>query len=76
MSIRYYSRAASQGHAAAQAALGTLYEKGQGVAQDYAEAARYYQLAADQGHADSQAALGAMYEKGLGVDQDYAQAAK
>jgi len=33
--------------------IGTLYEQGQGVAQDYAEAIRWYRKAADQGASDA-----------------------
>ena len=40
---------AEQGHAAAQKHLGTMYEFGQGVSQDYAEAVKWYRLAAEQG---------------------------
>ena len=50
--------------------------KGQGVPQDYAEAARWYRIAADQGHADAPYDLGLMYQKGQGVPQDYAAAMK
>ena len=42
---------ADEGVARAQFNLGVMYAKGQGVAQDYAEAAKWYRLAADQGHA-------------------------
>ena len=52
-----------------------LYYRGQGVTQDYSEAARLLRQAADKGHAEAQATLGAMYELGKGVTQDYAQAA-
>jgi hypothetical protein len=52
-----------------------LYYRGQGVTQDYSEAARLLRQAADKGHAEAQATLGAMYELGRGITQDYAQAA-
>jgi TPR repeat protein len=52
-----------------------MYRKGQGVVQDYAQAAAWYGKAADQGSADAQVYLGGMYEPGQGVVQDYAQAA-
>jgi TPR repeat protein len=38
-----------------------MYEKGQGLAQDYAEALKWYRKAADQGNADAQYGLGGMY---------------
>jgi len=70
----FWKRAAEQGSAPAQAALGILYEKGQGVAQDAKEAVSWYQKAADQGNEAAQTNLGFMYERGLGVRQDLAQA--
>jgi hypothetical protein len=51
-----------------------MYERGEGVTQDHAEAAKWYRLAAEQGHAFGQAILGDMYESGRGVTQDYVQA--
>ena len=58
----------------AQSKLGEMYAKGQGVPQDYAQAALWYRKAADQGDTDAQSKLGEMYAKGQGVPQDYAQA--
>ena len=49
-----------------------MYYKGQGVTQDYAEAATWHRRAADQG---AQVSLRDMYYKGQGVTQDYAEAA-
>jgi hypothetical protein len=51
-----------------------MFERGEGVAQDYAEAVRWYQLAAAQGHADAQFNLGVMFEKGVCVVNDIAEA--
>ena len=52
-----------------------MFENGQGVAQDYAEAVRLYRLAAEQGHANSQVNLGLMFEFGYrGVARDRAEA--
>jgi TPR repeat protein len=50
---------------------------GQGVPQDYAQAALWYRKAAEQGDADAQYDLGTWYEEGLnkGVLQDDAQTA-
>lgn len=69
-------RAAEQGNVAAQNALGVMYQRGQGVAQDYAEAMRWYRRAADQGDDAAQFNLGGMYDDGEGVTQDYAEAVK
>ncbi|MRH77720.1 sel1 repeat family protein [Spiribacter sp. C176] len=60
----------------AQYNLGLMYSHGQGVAQDYAEAARWYRLAAEQGDVDAQLNLGVLYVQGQGVAQDYAEAVR
>jgi len=67
---------AEQGYAPAQYYLGLSYALGQGVAQDYKEAAKWTRLAAEQGHAYAQHELGLMYRKGEGVVQDDKQAIK
>jgi TPR repeat protein len=54
--------------------LGSMFENGRGVAQDFAEAMRFYRLAAAQGHANAQFNLGIMFENGRGVAQDRAEA--
>lgn len=56
---------AQQGDAEAQNTLGLLYEKGQGVARDYVQAAAWYRLAAEQGNADAQCNLARLYLRGL-----------
>jgi TPR repeat protein len=58
----------------AQYKLGISYTQGQGVRQDYAEAARWYRKAAEQGYAKAQFNLGFMYHEGLGVARDYVEA--
>jgi uncharacterized protein len=52
-----------------------MYLGGQGVAQDYAQAAKLFRKAAEHGDAPSQYNLGLIYEDGRGVDRDYAEAA-
>ncbi len=49
---------ADQGVADAQSNLGVMYDNGEGVPQDHAEAVRWYRLAADQGLALAQFSLG------------------
>jgi len=51
-----------------------MFDCGQGVAQDYAEAVRLYRLSAAQGRADAQTKLGNMFHFGKGVAQDHAEA--
>lgn len=53
-----------------------MFIHGEGVSQDYAEAATWYRLAAEQGFADAQTKLGWMLSQGEGVPQDYVEAAK
>ena len=53
-----------------------MYENGQGVPQDKAEAVEWYRLAAEQGDANAQNNLGFMYGNGRGVPQDYVEAHK
>ena len=65
---------AEEGDALAQLFFGVMHEQGQGVPQDYREAAKWYQLSADQGDAKAQLNLGVMYSSGQGVPQDYASA--
>jgi hypothetical protein len=62
--------AAQSGDANAQFWLGIMYEHGQGVPQDYAQAISWYRKAAEQGYALAQNNLGSMYVKGQGVPQD------
>ena len=53
-------QAAEQGNADAQFNLGVMYDTGQGVRQDYAQAVQWYRKAAEQGLADAQYNLGVM----------------
>ena len=53
-----------------------VYDTGEGVPQDDAEAVRWYRLAAEQGHASAQNNLGFAYGDGLGVPQDAAEAVR
>lgn len=66
-------RAAEQGDPEAQFQLGGLYERGNGVPEDVAEAAAWYRRAADQGYANAQFRLGFAYSNGEGVPLDDAE---
>ena len=68
--------AAEQGDASAQYGIGTLYNNGKGVPQNYEETVKWYKLAAEQGYALAQANLGRAYWGGNGVQQDYEEALK
>jgi len=50
--------------------------QGQGVTQNYLEAAKWYRKGAEQGDAAAQFSLGSMYNEGKGVSQDYSEAIK
>ena len=67
---------ANGGDPTAQFNLGVLYEYGQGVPLDPAEAARWYRLGAEQGNAFAQKALGVLYNAGKGVEKDDAEAVR
>ncbi len=66
---------AERGDAKAQTILGRLYDGGEGVPKDYAEAAKWFKRAAQQGHGHAQYSIGIMYYDGSGVPKDYEQAA-
>jgi hypothetical protein len=66
---REFRTLAEQGDAKAQNNLGAMYDKGQGVPQDYAQAVQWYRKAAEHGNAKAQNNLGLMYVNGLGVPQ-------
>ena len=59
-----------KGDAATQYNLGFMYSKGQGVAQDYRQAAKWYQKAAEQGNYKAQYNLGGLYYYGQGVKKN------
>ena len=80
--VRWWRRAAEQGHAPAQNSLrraavlgdahaqfilGRMYDLGRGVPRDDREAERWYRLAADLGYAQAQFILGRMYDHGRGA---------
>ena len=58
---------ANAGDADAQYNLGRIYDNGQGVPQDYGQAAAWYRKAAEQGTAPAQRDLGLLYYQGAGV---------
>ena len=65
--ITAYRSAARQGDAAAQYALGVLYQTGEVVPQGFAQAFQWYERAAQQHYAPAQLALGILFEYGKGV---------
>ena len=55
---------AKKGNSTAQFNLGLMYDKGDGVRQNFPKAFRWYRLAAKQGNVSAQFNLGLMYYKG------------
>ncbi|MGH8656906.1 MAG: tetratricopeptide repeat protein [Gammaproteobacteria bacterium] len=55
----------------AQYYVGYMYEMGQGVSQDYKNAASWYRKAAEKGIAQAQYRLGELYANGKGAPLDY-----
>ncbi len=69
-------KAAEQGLAVSQNNLGVMYEKGQGVAKNEAEAVKWYRKAAEQGFSVAQQNIGVMYANGRGISKDDAEAVR
>ena len=65
--VKWYRKAAEQGHADAQYSLGHMYEFGRGVDKNKSTAVEWYRKAAEQGYADVQYHLGVLYCGGHGV---------
>jgi len=74
--VSILQKLAEQGDMKDQAALGEMYYTGEGLPQNYIEAARWYRRAAEQGYGRAQLRLGVMYSQGQGVPQDYTEALK
>ena len=72
--VEYFTKAAEQGHASAQADLGDCYYNGNGVYEDNDKAVEWYRKAAEQGNASGQYGLGGCYLYGYGVTKNYAKA--
>jgi len=73
--LREMHQLAEMGDANWQIELAGKYASGNGVSQDFSEAAKWYQLAANQNRDDAQLKLALMYLSGQGVPQDNKMAA-
>ena len=69
--IELWRRAAEQGLAQAQFAVGLAYYRGAGVLQDYAEARKWLRKAAEHGYPEAQFFLAHLYIKGEGLPVDF-----
>jgi TPR repeat protein len=74
--VKWYHKAAEQGHANAQFSLGVCFMNGQGVAKDPVEAMKWYRKAIEHGHPDAQFSLGGCFKIGQGVAEDPVEAVK
>jgi TPR repeat protein len=53
-----------------------LYERGEGISQNYERASQWYKKATEEGDIKSEIRLAQLYLKGQGVPQNYAEARK
>jgi hypothetical protein len=67
---------AEQGDAKAQGILGLLYANGNGVEENFSEAAKWFQKSAEQGNQGAYPSLCLLYATGQGVPQDFIEAYK
>ena len=74
--VKWYQKAAFQGVALAQLALGLKYLNGQGVTQSDTEALLWLRKAGEQGQSQAQYELGNLYLEGRGTTRDVLQASK
>jgi len=72
--VKWYRKAAEQGHVEAQLILGRMYFNGDGVPEDAVETVKWVRKAAEQGYAKAQIVLANMYDIGQGVPKDYVAA--
>ena len=73
---RKFMNVAIRGNVQAQTLLGIMYNKGEGIEHNEAEAARWYRKAADKGDARAQYNLAVLYLTGAELQQDPGEAAK
>lgn len=74
--MKAFRALADQGNANAQFNIAVMYEQGQGVTRDLAQAFKWYRLAAAQGFPQAQATVAMMYDKGSGVERNPVEAVK
>jgi uncharacterized protein len=71
---KWYRKAADQGNADAQTALGGLYFDGHGMPQSYGDALTWFRKAAESDQPTAMYNLATMYSKGQGIRPDAVQA--
>lgn len=74
--LKWFQKAAEQGHASAQNRLALMYENGEGTIKDLSAALKWLQKAAAQGSDTAQYNLALMYYEGKGTTKDLSAAFK
>lgn len=74
--LRYWRTEAERGNASAQHNLSLLYDRGDGVPQNFEESLKWTRAAAEQGNHEAQLRLGMFNAEGRGVKRNPAEAAK
>lgn len=68
--VKYFQKAALQGHAGAQFAIGCCCLRGIGISKNAEEAVSWYKKAAEQEHANAQFYLASCYYRGIGIPKN------
>ena len=74
--VKWFHKAAKQGHIQAQIKLAKCYMNGTGVSKNPAEAVKWFRRAAEKGNTQAQILLARCYMEGIGVDQNYVEGSK
>lgn len=74
--VKWYTRAANQGHVKATYNLACCYVTGSGVKKDEVTATKLFALAVNKNDGCAQYNLGVAYENGIGVAKDLKKAAE
>lgn len=76
INIPHLTHMANKGNVRVQVKLGAVYQRGQGVKQNYPKAIYWFRQAAKHNNSDAEFSLGTMYQHGQGVPQNDTEAAK
>ena len=74
--LREWRELAAKGEASAMLGIGTLYDTGHGVRQDFSTALAWYRRAADAGSVSAAFNVGVMYDNGRGTAVNHGEAIK
>jgi TPR repeat protein len=76
INVAHLTHLANHGNVRVQVKLGAVYQRGQGVKQDYKKALYWFHKAAQKHNSDAEFSLGTMYQHGQGVTQNDTLAAQ